>query len=73
MSSVSVVIPTYNALPFIAETLASVFAQTRLPDEVIVVDDCSPDGTVALVELIAARGPLANSVVELSSRLCKSI
>ena len=63
--AVSVVIPTYNATPFIAETLASVFAQTRLPDEVIVVDDCSPDGTVALVESIAATAPVPVRVIRL--------
>src|SRR3954454_18431717 len=40
---VSVVIPAYNAAPFIAETLDSVFAQTILPQEVIVVNDGSPD------------------------------
>jgi glycosyltransferase involved in cell wall biosynthesis len=49
-STVSVVIPTYNAATFIRRTLESVFAQTRLPDEVIVVDDCSTDDTPAVVE-----------------------
>jgi len=41
--SVSVVIPTYNVAPFIAETLNSVFAQTFTDFEVIVVDDGSDD------------------------------
>ncbi len=54
----SVVIPTYNGAPFIREALASVFAQTRLPDEVVVVDDCSPDDTVAVVEAVAATAPV---------------
>jgi len=40
---VSVVIPAYNAAPFIADTLASVFAQTFTAYEVIVVNDGSPD------------------------------
>jgi glycosyltransferase involved in cell wall biosynthesis len=35
--------PAYNTAPFIAETLASVFAQTVHDDEVIVVNDGSPD------------------------------
>ena len=38
---VSVIIPYYNRARFIDECLASIFAQTRAPDEVIVVDDCS--------------------------------
>ena len=39
---VAVVIPVYRA-HFLGEALDSVFAQTRQPDEVIVVDDGSPD------------------------------
>ena len=62
---ISVVIPTYNAAPFIRETLESVFAQTRLPIEVIVVDDCSPDDTAAIVEEIAKAAPVPLSVIGL--------
>lgn len=47
--SVSVVIPAYNGQAFIAEALASVRAQTRPPDEIIVVDDGSTDETAAAV------------------------
>ena len=43
--SVSVVIPTYNRRDTLARALDSVFAQTRTPFEVIVVDDGSNDGT----------------------------
>lgn len=47
MTTVSLVMATYNRRQQLAETLATVFAQTRPFDEVIVVDDCSPDGTFA--------------------------
>jgi glycosyltransferase involved in cell wall biosynthesis len=40
---VSIVIPCYNAAPFIADTLDSVFAQTCTDFEVLVVNDGSPD------------------------------
>ena len=40
---VSVIIPAYNAAPFIKETLDSVFAQTYPRREVIIVNDGSPD------------------------------
>lgn len=37
--------PAYNEAASIEATLASIFGQSRPPDEVIVVDDCSTDGT----------------------------
>ncbi len=43
MKSCSVIIPAYKARRFLAETLASIGEQTLQPDEVIVVDDCSPE------------------------------
>ena len=47
---VSVVIPTYNRESVLARALDSVFAQTREPAEVIVVDDGSTDGTASYLE-----------------------
>jgi hypothetical protein len=49
---VGVVIPVYRA-HFLADCLASVFAQTRPPDRVAVVDDGSPEG--ALIETLVRR------------------
>ena len=53
MSSVSVVIPAYNSSSTIAEVIASVRAQTVQPLEVIVVDDCSKDDTLRVLESLA--------------------
>jgi len=41
MSVISAVIPVHNRFEHLNETLASIFSQTRVPDEVVVVDDCS--------------------------------
>lgn len=41
----SLIIATYNRGPKITSTLDSVLSQTVQPDEIIVVDDCSPDST----------------------------
>lgn len=49
----SVVIPAFNAVGTIGETIASVQAQTEHDFELVVVDDGSTDGTPELVERIA--------------------
>lgn len=48
--SISVVIPAYNAANTLCETLDSVAAQTRVPYEVIVVDDGSSDETACTAQ-----------------------
>lgn len=55
MTSVSVIIPAYNAEDTIAETIASVRSQTLADLEVIIIDDASTDGTAAVIAAAAAR------------------
>ena len=47
---ISVVMACHNGTAYIEKQLLSVAAQTRLPDEVIICDDCSDDGTAELCE-----------------------
>ena len=45
-NTISVVIPLYNRRDEIGRAIASALRQTRAPDEIIVVDDASRDGSV---------------------------
>lgn len=48
--AISIVIPMYNAEKYVGECLDSILAQTFQDFEVIVVDNCSTDNSVAIVE-----------------------
>ncbi|HEX7240932.1 MAG TPA: glycosyltransferase family A protein, partial [Longimicrobiaceae bacterium] len=54
---VSVVMPCYNAAPFVAEAMESVLAQAYAPLELVVVDDASTDGSREAVSAVAERHP----------------
>jgi glycosyltransferase involved in cell wall biosynthesis len=47
---ISVVMTTYNGAKFLNEQINSILSQTVVPDQIIVCDDCSVDGTVAILE-----------------------
>jgi glycosyltransferase involved in cell wall biosynthesis len=51
---IEVVIPAYNAAPFLRATLESIAAQTMPPAQVTVVDDRSGDGTAEIARACAA-------------------
>ena len=57
----AVVIPNWNGSRWLTGCLDAVAAQTRPPDEVIVVDDASRDNSVA----VAQAHPLAPTVIAL--------
>jgi len=49
-NTVSIIMPSYNTEKFLRETVASVLAQSYTDWELIIVDDCSTDGTDELVK-----------------------
>ena len=55
--TISVALCTYNGAAYLPAQWQSLVDQTRLPDEVIVSDDCSTDGTVDLLHQLAAEAP----------------
>ena len=62
--TVSVVMATFRGARWLPAQLDSLAAQTRLPDELVVSDDCSDDGTPELLAEFARRAPFAVRVVE---------
>jgi glycosyltransferase involved in cell wall biosynthesis len=54
--TVSAIITTYNYGHFVAGAIESVLQQTRPPDEVVVMDDGSTDGTAEVVAPYRAAG-----------------
>lgn len=51
--TLSIVIPNYNHAQYLPRCLGSVAAQTRLPDEVLVIDDASTDNSVDIISACA--------------------
>lgn len=54
---VSIITPSYNSEKFIAQTIQSVQDQSYAHWEMLVVDDCSSDSTVRLVQELANQDP----------------
>src|SRR6266545_2753154 len=64
-TAVTVVVPTYNGRAYLPEAIQSVWAQTRLPDELIVVDDASSDRTADVAEELLQASPVPARVIRL--------
>lgn len=57
MPTISVIIPTYNAAPFLREALDSLLAQTFTDWEAVCVNDGSTDNSLEILQEYAARDP----------------
>lgn len=54
---ISIAMATYNGADYLQEQLDSFLAQTRRPDEFVVVDDCSSDDTLKILEEFSKCAP----------------
>lgn len=54
---ISIAMTTYNGARYLQSQLDSFALQTRLPDELVVCDDCSSDETISIVEKFALHAP----------------
>ena len=54
---VSVIVPIYNAAPFLKETLDSITASTYRPIEIVMVDDGSQDNSINIAQDYCTNHP----------------
>lgn len=66
---ISIVLCTYNGEAYLGPQLDSLAAQARRPDELIICDDGSTDGTVEAVKAFAARAPFHVSLYQNSQNI----
>lgn len=66
---ISVALCTYQGARFLEAQLESLAAQTLLPAELVVCDDRSTDGTLALLDAFARRAPFPVRIEENPARL----
>ncbi len=64
----SLVIATYNGAKYVEQQLESIRIQTQVLDEVIIMDDCSTDETVELIEAYIARYQLNHWSLEVNQK-----
>ncbi len=57
LPSVTVLVPNYRHARYLPERLDSILAQTVVPNEVLLLDDCSPDDSLPILTDYAAERP----------------
>lgn len=58
MNSISIVIPCFNKAEYIAETVISVFSQSSLAQEVLIINDGSTDQSATVISHLKSQYPL---------------
>ena len=71
--TISVIIPTYNRSHTIEKSLDSVFNQTYIVNEIIVVDDCSTDNTIDILNLYKDQITVLQTEINLGAQIARNI
>lgn len=71
---VSVVVPCFNHAPFVERCLRSIFKQTLLPDELLVIDDGSTDESANIIERSLKECPFPCDIISRPNKgLCATL
>ena len=63
MLNLSVIIPNYNKKKYLELCIQSVISQSKQPKEIIVVDDCSTDGSDILIQELAEKYTILHPIL----------
>lgn len=63
MSKISIIIPNYNHAKFLPQRLESIFNQTFQDFEIILLDDCSTDNSVEILESYALNSKVSHFII----------
>ena len=66
--TITAIMPNYNDRSMIEGAVGGVLRQTWVPDEIIVIDDGSTDGSLEVIQGIASRNPNVRVLINESNR-----
>lgn len=64
MPSISVVIPCHNVEKYLRRAVESVLSQSRMPDEILLVENNSSDNTMKVIESLASEFDIVKALKE---------
>ncbi len=62
MYSLTVIIPNYNKANYLQKCVQSILEQTRIPDEIIIIDDCSKDSSKDVIQALCQQNSSIRAV-----------
>ena len=73
MSTLSAIMPNYNHGHLISRAIEAVLEQSRLPDELVIMDDGSTDNSVEIISSYASKHPFIRFYPQQENRGCVSV